>query len=135
MTERSNPTTEFPVDAILTLERGALGAAMLDANGKQAGILVATLREDDFLSSIHRAVFVAIKRLVGSNDLPLEYLSVISELQRMGVLEGFSNGWSLVSSLGEGVVLTRDMYRRTKQLRDLSTRRKLAKSLEAACQI
>jgi hypothetical protein len=110
-------TCPFSVDAILTLEAGALGAAILEPSGQQARILAEFVQPDNWISSLHRSVAEAIRRLVARECLPLEYASVIGELQGMGVLQSYTNGWALISSLGEGVVWARPMTRRIAELR------------------
>ena len=114
------------VESILSSERGALGAAVLDVTSSQTRILAEFVEPDDWVSSLHASVFAAIRRLIARDALPLEYGSVISELQAMGVLESYSNGYSLICSLGEGVVLSRPMTRRIHELRRLWKQRKEA---------
>lgn len=113
-------------------ERAALGAAILDSTAKQAGILIAMLGEDDFVASLNRACFVAIRRLVGRGIFPLEYVSVTAELQDMGVFERYANGLLYVTSLGEGVNLAYQMTKRVKEIQDAARRRNRAARLEAA---
>jgi len=116
----------FPsnLDAILTLEAGALGAAILDSTARQARILAEFVREDDWVSPLSRAVFKAIRQLVSRDVLPLDYASIIAEMMEQGTFQSYTNGYSLISSLGEGVVLARPMTRRIHDLRAMWNQRK-----------
>lgn len=118
------------LEATFTTEKDCLGAAILERSGRQARILVTTLREDDFLSSLHRGVFRAIKQLVRRDDLPLSYNSIIAQLQMTGVFESYSNCYSYIAGLAEGCVLSRPMTKRTQLLRQLAAERRQAKKRE-----
>lgn len=119
-------------EAQLSRERAALGAAILDVTGKQAGMLVAMLREDDFASSLNRSCFVAMRRLIGRNVIPLDYNCVVSELQDLGIFEQYENGIAYVAGLGDGIVTAQPMLRRLTELREVVRRRKLAERIERA---
>jgi replicative DNA helicase len=108
------------LDALLARERAILGAAILDSSGRQAGLLCTSMAESDFTSSLYRAVFRAIASLVDRNELPLEYVSVCGEMFNQGTFQSFENGYTLVSSLGEGVVLATPMHRRVELLKRAS---------------
>jgi hypothetical protein len=122
MTER----TPITVDALLALEAGVLGAAILDVTGRQAKILTDYVSECDWVSPLYRAIFAAIRSLLQRDCVPLEYLSVCTELQAMGTFQSYNNAYSLVSSIGEGVVLARPMTKRIADLRRLWKQRKEA---------
>jgi hypothetical protein len=107
------------LEATLTAERSALGACILDMSGRQARILTEFVGERDWISSLNRAVFVAIRSLVARDCLPLDYNNIIGELQRTGVFEQYASGWRLISSLGEGIVLSKPMTKRINELRGL----------------
>ena len=115
-----------PLEAVLTLERSALGAAILDTSGHQARIITEFVGERDWISPLNRSAFVAIRTLVARDCLPLEYNTVIGELQSMGVLEQYANGWSLVTSLTDGCVIEIPMTKRIRELRRLWAERKEA---------
>ncbi len=120
----------FPSEAALTRERACLGAAIVDPTGHQAGILAAMARESDFSTDNTRKTFRCIKRLVGRGVVPLEYASVIAELQDMGVFESFGNGWAWVCSLGEGILTSYSMVKRVQELTAQADRRHQRLALE-----
>ena len=111
-------------EAILTLERGALGAAILDTSGRQAEILCEFVREDDWQSSLHRSAFRAIRELIKRGSVPLDYCAVCAELIQQGVYQTYTNCILLIVSLGDGVVLARPMTRRIHDLRAMWNQRK-----------
>jgi replicative DNA helicase len=114
------------LEANLALERSALGAAILDATAEQTGILVEFVGESDWISPLHKAIYRAIDRLLARGAVPLEYASVIAEMISQGTFQSYTNGWTLVSSLGEGVSLSKSMCRRVQELRALWNQRKEA---------
>lgn len=120
----SNKNIAEPIEAVLALERGALGAAILDTSGRQAEILCEFVCEDDWQSSLHRAVFRAIRELVRRGSVPLDYCAICAELIREGVYQSYTNCVLLIVTLGEGVVLARPMAKRIQELRAAWNQRK-----------
>jgi hypothetical protein len=113
-----------PLEAILTLERGALGASILDVSGRQAAILCEFVSENDWVSSLHRSVFRAIRSLLAQNSVPLDYCAICTELIKQGVYQSYANCASLIAKLGEDIRLARPMTRRIADLRGLWKSRK-----------
>ena len=100
------------------LEAGALGAAMLDRT--QAEELIRHAHVDLFTSSLHRAIFSAMRSL-GSDSL--DYTLLISEMMRLG----HSISWSVIAHLDDGVVTEIPMARRIERLRELYQLRRLGR--------
>jgi DnaB helicase-like protein len=87
-----------------TLERFRLAEAIVDQRGWTAGELVATFAESDFQSPLHRAVYKAIRALIGRGGRDLDVGLVVAEMQSQGTFEQFANAMSYVCSLTEGSV-------------------------------
>jgi replicative DNA helicase len=126
-TFRSEPCT---LEVLLARERAVLGAAILDSSGGQADVLCGKLAEDDFTSALHRSVFRAIAALVRRNELPLEYVSVCAEMLQQGTFKSYENGYTLVSSLGEGVLLAKSMRQRLALLKAAATEYRARKAAD-----
>ncbi len=118
MNRHNNSTPTANIEVPLAYERGVVAAAILDPTGRQAKILCQHVHSAEWVSSLHRAVFQAINALVERDQLPLEYNSVIAEMMRQGTFQSYTNGYSFVSSLGEGIVLALPMTKRILRLRE-----------------
>jgi replicative DNA helicase len=117
-----------PLEALLARERAVLGCAILDISGQQASILDAAVHADDFISSLHAAVFNAIHALVGRKELPLDYNGVCAEMIAQGTFQQYAQGYTLVSSLGEGIALATPMRRRVELLKRATVAYKAGKA-------
>jgi len=112
------------IETLLAVERAALGAAILDVTGRQAGILAEFVEADNWVSSLNRSIFDAIRHRVAADQLPLDYSGLAAELLNMGVFQHYERVYSYLSSLGEGVILARPMTSRIAELRGLWRKRK-----------
>jgi len=106
-------------------EQEALGAAVIDPAGNQAGELVTRLKPEDFLSPFHRQVFTAIVRMAGRGLVPFGYKGLIAELMTLGAFHTYDGAYTLVTALGEGIVLAVPMQRRCDQIQKGANRRRL----------
>jgi replicative DNA helicase len=113
------------VEASLTLEREILGSSILDMTGHQAGTMVAMLKPEDFVSSLNRAVYQAIKALLGRGVTVLDYNLVIAQLQMDGVFNGYENCVIYLVSLGDYMKLSnRLLLVRVQELQRVAAARK-----------
>lgn len=113
---RHTNTLQAPL-ADLSLERGALGAAMLAP--AQAHELIRKAQPGFFVATIHRAIFQAICTL---GPKQLDYTLLIGELERQG--QGVA--WDVIAHLDDGVVIEVEMEWRIKRLAELYRLRQLA---------
>ncbi len=85
---------KIPPQAI-DLEEAVLGALMLEKNALVE--IVEILKPDSFYKEAHRHIYEAVLALFGKSE-PVDLLTVISELRRMGTLE-IAGGLSYITQL------------------------------------
>lgn len=104
MTATSLSDCERARNWVDTLERYRLGDAITDPTGYMAADLTVAFQAEWFRNPLHRAVFRAIKALVGRGARDLDEGLVIAELQHQGTYEQFANAASYICSITDGAV-------------------------------
>jgi replicative DNA helicase len=112
-----------PLEATLARERSLLGLSIVDRSGKSAGIMLAYLDEQDFVAALHKAVYRAVRCLIGRNE-PLCYNSICIEMICQRTFEMFENARNLIASLGEGICAAYPMTRLAKAVRQAAAERR-----------
>ena len=82
-----------PLPQSLEAERSVLGALLQD--GKAVSMAMEMLREDDFYSPVHQAIFAAVKALA-QQSTAVDLITANDELARRGTLDGIGGTEYLV---------------------------------------
>ncbi len=82
-----------PLPQSLEAERSVLGALLQD--GKAVSMAMEMLREDDFYSPVHQAVFAAVRSLA-QQSMAVDLITANDELARRGTLDGIGGTEYLV---------------------------------------
>ena len=82
-----------PLPQSLEAERSVLGALLQD--GKAVSMAMEMLREDDFYSPVHQAIFAAVRSLA-QQSMAVDLITANDELARRGTLDGIGGTEYLV---------------------------------------
>ena len=82
-----------PLPQSLEAERSVLGALLQD--GKAVSMAMEMLREDDFYSPVHQAIFAAVRALA-QQSTAVDLITANDELARRGTLDGIGGTEYLV---------------------------------------